>query len=147
MIQMKTLLTMQNALDNSLKNSEKRNEMKIRRSAIAEAIEFDETVKETHKTWKGSEKPRQEQLEEITDVLFFLLQLVNHKNSGKEDKDYMHDVGMKKLIKAILLGEPDEIFEAYKCLAEIHGFTEEEIYDKYMQKWEFNMRRSDHNRK
>ena len=83
------LLMYQNFLDSKINNIKERKLFDIKISFLAELIEFNEETPETHKTWKARVIDNKKILEELTDVYFFLAQIINHiyKNNMNIFKD------------------------------------------------------------
>ena len=73
------ILRLQAILDRSMNNTRFRTLRDIKLSLIAEAIEFNEETPESHKTWKTKKHSKEKELEELTDIWFFLAQMVNFK--------------------------------------------------------------------
>lgn len=135
--------------DNGFNPSE-RTDDKIRLSAIAECIEFNEELKETHKTWKQKDTLDQKlQLEELTDIMFFIAQLFNKNNIT--DCDYAistpeEDMSINgALLDLICNLSKDsncyEILQSYGVLINTAKYSLDEVYDEYLRKWNINMNR------
>ena len=73
------ILNLQKHLDESIHSSRERTLKDIKLSLIAEVIEFNEETPESHKTWKTKPYDKEKELEEFTDIWFFLAQMVNFK--------------------------------------------------------------------
>lgn len=73
------ILKLQKYLDESIHSSRERTLKDIKLSLIAEVIEFNEETPESHKTWKTKKHSKEKELEELTDIWFFLAQMVNFK--------------------------------------------------------------------
>ncbi len=131
-----------------------RTEEKIMLSIIAETIEFNEELEETHKTWKQKEIKRESQLEELTDILFFIAQWVNFiedrdnfvedyvelydtKGNSIEDKNFW----LLDFIDCVNSRDLDQVLESYCGLVGMNNFEISEIYAEYERKWEINMQR------
>ena len=72
------ILKLQKYLDESIHNARPRTIDDIKKSIIAECIEFDEETPQSHKTWKTKPYNKEKQLEELTDIWFFVAQMVNY---------------------------------------------------------------------
>ncbi|MEG1142154.1 MAG: dUTP diphosphatase, partial [Clostridia bacterium] len=142
---------------------EERTVDKIKISAIAECVEFNEETLETHKTWKQKEFKKESMLEELTDIVFFISQLVNsrHRNwleVGKGDyflrateelfkpekydcEKHSLNVYLTNLIVTLSIGSTYEVIERYAMLVNASRFTKEDIFKEYERKWKINMTR------
>lgn len=121
--------------------------------------EFQEWLRElpqelNFKTWKKKEYKREDELIEITDCLFFILQWVNANNFTKS----MLDIYSRKLeifekainenlrtlismFKNYLWTDKTLIiFSIWICICIERGFTKDEIIQAYLTKWKRNMR-------
>ncbi|MGL5188237.1 MAG: dUTP diphosphatase [Cetobacterium sp.] len=118
-------------------------------STIAECIEFNEELKETHKTWKQKEINEGKQLEELVDILFFIAQLSNYlKEESFDDaikNDFIGDVNssLLTLINFLSYEHIDMlcILVEYGCIVNSMGFVLEDIFNEYFRKWNINMGR------
>lgn len=164
MISFKKLLEMQEQLDGTITEARKsdpdfreRTIKDIRISAIAEVIELNEEMKDTHKTWKQKEFDIEKAKIEAVDVLFFLLQSVNkfkellseanYRNLeramgiifneflSEEEPDYL------SLISYILTDFIPFAFETLISFFKKLGMDKQEVIDTYCRKWEINMQR------
>ena len=72
------MLELQKFQDKHIKNNIPRELKHIKLSLIAEAVEFNEETKDTHKTWKPFKYDKEKELEELVDVWFFTAQLINY---------------------------------------------------------------------
>ena len=70
------ILNLQKHLDENIHSSRERILKDIKLSLIAEVIEFNEETPESHKTWKSKHYDKEKELEEFTDIWFFLAQMV-----------------------------------------------------------------------
>ena len=73
------MIMYQKFLDEKINNVRTRDLRDIKKSLLAELIEFDEETPESHKTWKEKEVDKNMMLEELTDVYFFFSQMINWK--------------------------------------------------------------------
>ena len=148
-IKLLELQAMQKQLDNAIVNKRERNESDIITSAIAEIIEWNETTKFSHKTWKTKIYTRAEQLEEFVDILFFILQLNNHYKLIPTNKItiLMQLEKLKSynfLISNIIDAKQEKmsrIFGCYFKVAELFGYSSNEIYEEYKRKHRINLNR------
>ena len=164
------LLNLQKILDeNTAKTREngftprERNEMDI---IFSIDDELQEWLKElpselNFKTWKQKEYSREKELEELTDILFFILQLANHKEYFKgnfkssfciwEEYPEIDNISINienrnnfiRNLKFDLYVEQykKDLFEDYSILCIWRKFSKEDILDKYWEKWQKNMER------
>ena len=72
------ILNLQKHLDKSIHSSRERTLEDIKLSLIAEVIEFNEETPQSHKTWKTKPYNKEKELEELTDIWFFVAQMVNY---------------------------------------------------------------------
>lgn len=122
---------------------------KIVLSTIAECIEFNEELKETHKTWKQKEINEEKQLEELVDILFFIAQLSNYlKEEGSDyamSNPYSGDVNssLLELINFLTHDNIDmyDVLSEYGCIVNSMGFMLDDIFNEYFRKWNINMGR------
>lgn len=153
----KDMLELQEALDNKLK-SNNRTEQQILLSMVAEVIEFNEELECSHKTWKTKiNHSIEKQKEEIVDVLFFYLQLINYKKREKgtykidsycrlfdtidNDKIFSvtnHNDSLLELIYNVTFSDCYSI--GYNIIANINYFeiSQDELYELYFKKWNEN---------
>ena len=122
--------------------------------------EFQEWLRElpqelNFKTWKKKEYKREDELIELTDWLFFILQWVNANNFTKS----MLDIYSRKLeifekainenlrtlismFKNYLWTDKTLIiFSIWICICIESGFTKDEIIQTYLTKWKKNIQR------
>lgn len=124
-----------------------RNLQKIVLSAIAECIEFNEETEETHKTWKQKEFKQENKLEELTDIMFFIAQLVNDLGEDYADLDNLYNYELNdallNLINELSSGDYDSyyIVRKYSDLVVSAGYKKEEVFKEYERKWKINMTR------
>ena len=71
------MIMYQKFLDEKINNVRTRDLRDIKKSFLAELVEFDEETPESHKTWKEKEVDEKLLLEELTDVYFFFSQIIN----------------------------------------------------------------------
>ena len=62
------ILELQKLLDKSIHSTRPRTLEDIKKSIIAECIEFDEETPQSHKTWKTKPYDKAKELEELTDI-------------------------------------------------------------------------------
>ncbi|WP_324283603.1 dUTP diphosphatase [Fusobacterium polymorphum] len=72
------MLKLQKVLDDNIDNVRPRTIDDIKKSIIAECIEFDEETAQSHKIWKTKPYDKEKELEELTDIWFFVAQMVNY---------------------------------------------------------------------
>lgn len=167
------LLNLQKILDeNTVKTRQngftprERNEMDIIFSIDDELQEWLKELPQelNFKTWKQKEYSREKELEELTDVLFFILQLANFKSSiinfferdfEKWEKIMKVNIEFKRgfddleardfLVDdfKLNLGEIYNHFliRNYIILCTWRNFTKQDILNKYWEKWQKNMER------
>lgn len=151
------ILKLQKHLDKNLNNVRPRTLRDIVLSLIAEYIEFNEETPESHKTWKTKPYDKQKELEELTDMYFFLAQMVNF--GIEHSKSY-------GVVKYEIINSFNEKFEysyyskilnnlflpAYNCdslsiakeifkITGSYGYTKDDILNCYWEKWQKNMQR------
>ena len=129
--------------------------------------EFQEWLKElpqeyNFKNWKKKEYSREKELEELADILFFILQLANRLqglnlfyrsafklwDNIKEKIDFSNEELRGSLIKNMkysLYGTDDRdissIMYDYVIICHSREFTKKEIMNKYWEKWKKDMKR------
>ena len=164
------MLVYQKFLDDRINNIRPRDIRDIKKSFLAEMTEFDEETPESHKTWKKRDIDNKKILEELTDVYFFLAQMINYlyeNNSnifqGKEPLekknilvkiDYDFRVGNHSFTddkKDVYLDITEAvskriininyILQLLGHFTYLYGFTEEDIYKSYYRKWKKNLER------
>ena len=79
------MIMYQKFLDEKINNVRTRDLRDIKKSFLAELVEFDEETPESHKTWKEKEVDEKLLLEELTDVYFFFSQMVNYLYANNEN--------------------------------------------------------------
>ncbi|MGL5962771.1 MAG: dUTP diphosphatase [Cetobacterium sp.] len=132
----------------------------IKISAIAEVIEFQETLKETHKFWVENKYTRKDSLEEFIDILFFVIQLeTQYMNINQEEELENYNKIMNKefysnRIKSVKINDDIEelmirilrndswgIIETLGVIAEWMGFDADEINEAHRIKYSKNLKR------
>lgn len=160
----------QNFLDSKINNIKERKLFDIKISFLAELVEFNEETPETHKTWKARVIDNEKILEELTDVYFFLAQIINHiyknnmnifKDKTAEEKDkilnnlenfykidnrnvYDDKQETLLLISETVSSKELDIYFLIKLMAyftNLYGFTKEDILKSYYKKWKKNLER------
>ncbi len=148
------ILNLQKHLDESIHSSRKRTEEDIKLSLIAECIEFNEETKDSHKTWKTKPYNKQNELEELTDILFFIAQLYNTFDKKDTMVEYgcdvfnnsenyltLNSVKITGIIIEFLGGYNNIALGLYLSLVNKYGYTKEDILNCYWEKWQKNMKR------
>ena len=156
------ILNLQKHLDENLNNVRPRCLTDIKKSIIAECIEFDEETPQSHKTWKTKPYDKEKELEELTDIWFFVAQMVNHceateeitefekrdlfKFFNNENNPYMEEINVLTII--FDLRSPTMSYEYLKWviidlsnLTNQYGYTTDDILKTYWEKWQKNMKR------
>lgn len=150
------ILKLQAILDSNINNTRERTLQDIKLSLIAEVIEFNEETEDSHKTWKTKEINKEAQLEELTDILFFIAQWINYKkNNGlmlpeieelsevfESEKEINKRIKCTNLISGFFnnFRETSIIFY-YTSLTANYGYTLSDILNCYWSKWQKNMLR------
>lgn len=156
------LLEMQKQLDEEVANPRENGFVPRKRTLLDIKLalddEFQEWLRElpqelNFKTWKKKEYKREDELIELTDCLFFILQWVNANNFTKS----MLDIYSRKLeifekainenlrtlismFKNYLWTDKTLIiFSIWICICIERGFTKEEIIQAYLTKWKINI--------
>nr|DAP86927.1 MAG TPA: NTP-PPase-like protein [Caudoviricetes sp.] len=150
------ILNLQKYLDESLNNVRERTLRDIKLSLIAEVIEFNEETYESHKTWKTKPYDKAKELEEFTDIWFFLAQMVNFKleisenfveikneitklfNNGTNLK-LIYQPNIENLIMSVLYGNDFQILQNLMIISANKGYTKDDILNCYWKKWQKNM--------
>lgn len=152
------ILRLQAILDRSMNNTRFRTLTDIKLSLIAETIEFNEETPESHKTWKTKEYSKEKELEELTDIWFFLAQMVNFKLENSDSfvetknevvKRFDEGINLKSdpcadienLISNALYGNVLLIVENLLVISYNYGYTKNNILKTYWEKWQKNMQR------
>ena len=107
------ILKLQKHLDESIHSSRKRTLGDIKKSMIAECIEFDEETPQSHKTWKTKTYDKAKELEELTDIYFFYAQYINFYAPTLEQEQF------KELNDVFMNIEKQEGFKVYTNLISI----------------------------
>lgn len=114
------------------------------------------------KTWKEKEYNIENELIELTDILFFILQLFNYYNYKKnddllktwKDKDKLYDFDVAEvksgimnptiinrviqIKKALYNDDFIGVFYNYMTLCKFRGFNCEDMIESYKKKWQHN---------
>lgn len=156
------MLELQKYLDSKICSFRSRGIKDIKKSLIAECIEFDEETKDSHKTWKKHIHNKEKELEELTDIWFFTAQLVNYSYENRdittlerkelfkffEDDNlaYSGDIGILDVIWDIRSPVMDYDFLKFLILDLIvvtnkYGYRKDDILRVYWDKWQKNMER------
>ena len=156
------LLNLQKELDKKIINYRPRKLKDIKKSLIAECIEFDEETIDSHKTWKTNKRCKEKELEELTDIWFFVAQLINYaydigdvtitevKNLDvffmESNYNYFGDIDILTVVND--LRTPVMTYEwlrvivrDLKCLSLNYGYKHNDILDCYWTKWNKNINR------
>lgn len=156
------ILKLQKHLDESIHSVRPRTIDDIKKSIIAECIEFDEETPQSHKTWKTKPYNKEKELEELTDIWFFVAQMVNYS-------EYMDKITVLEKQKLNIFFEDnkspyrskndilDIIFDVKNSymdydwlrflitdlmiLSNQYGYTTQDILKTYWEKWQKNMQR------
>ena len=156
------MLDLQEYLDKSIHSARPRMLEDIKKSLIAECIEFDEETPQSHKTWKTKPYNKEKELEELTDIWFFVAQMVNYS-------EYMDKITVLEKQKLNIFFEDnkspyrskndilDIIFDVKNSymdydwlrflitdlmiLSNQYGYTTQDILKTYWGKWQKNMQR------
>ena len=155
------ILNLQKYLDESIHSSRKRTLGDIKKSMIAECIEFDEETPQSHKTWKTKTYDKAKELEELTDIYFFYAQYINFYAPTLEQEQFkeLNDVfmniekqeGFKVYTNLISIldviaehfnfGPLSNMLEKLLYLTYKYGYTKDDILNCYWEKWQKNMKR------
>lgn len=156
------LLNLQKELDKKIINYRPRKLKDIKKSLIAECIEFDEETIDSHKTWKTNKRYKKKELEELTDIWFFVAQLINYacdigdvsitevRNLDvffkTEDYSYFGDTDVLTIINDVRTPRFTyeflrELVRDLKCLSLNYGYKHNDILDCYWNKWNKNINR------
>lgn len=156
------LLNLQKELDKKIINYRPRKLKDIKKSLIAECIEFDEETIDSHKTWKTNKRYKEKELEELTDIWFFVAQLINYAYDigdvtitevrnldvffKTEDYTYFGDTDVLTIINDVRTPRFTyeflrELVRDLKCLSMNYGYKHNDILDCYWNKWNKNIER------
>lgn len=152
------ILNLQKELDKNLNNVRPRCLRDIKLSLIAEVIEFNEETPESHKTWKTKPYDKEKELEEFTDIWFFLAQMVNFKLEisdnfveikneitklfdDRRNLKLIYQPNIENLIMSVLYGNDFQILQNLIIISANKGYTKDDILRVYWTKWQKNMER------
>ena len=152
------ILNLQKHLDKNIHSSRERTLEDIKLSLIAEVIEFNEETPQSHKTWKTKPYDKEKELEEFTDIWFFLAQMVNFKleksDSFIEIKNeitklfdnrtnlkLIYQPNIENLIMSVLYGNDFQILQNLIIISYNKCYTKDDILNCYWEKWQKNMKR------
>ena len=148
------ILKLQKYLDENIHSSRERTLEDIKLSLIAECIEFNEETKDSHKTWKTKPYNKENELEELTDILFFIAQLYNTFDKKDTMVEYgcdvfnnsenylkLNSVKITGIIIEFLCGYNNIALGLYLSLVNKYGYTKDDILNCYWEKWQKNMQR------
>lgn len=156
------MLELQKYLDSKICSFRSRGIKDIKKSLIAECIEFDEETKDSHKTWKKHIHNKEKELEELTDIWFFTAQLVNYSYENRDitplerkelDKFlndgnlvYSGDINVLDVIFDLKAPVMDYAFLKFLVLdlmvvSNNYGYTKNDILDVYWKKFNKNLER------
>lgn len=164
------LLELQRILDENTTKTRENGFTPRQRNEIDIILSLDDELQEwlkelpselNFKTWKQKEYSRDKEHEEITDILFFILQLTNYEEFYKIPFKKSFDDWVEPKIKTVYETElearkiivyffkkdlyheqfRDDILEDYKMLCNWRKFSKQDILDKYFEKWQKNMER------
>ncbi|MGP1428965.1 MAG: dUTP diphosphatase [Fusobacterium sp.] len=156
------ILSLQKYLDDNINNIRPRYLRDIKMSLIAECVEFNEETKESHKTWKTKEYDKSKELEELTDIWFFVAQMINYCNDNENlsmlqienlnkyfSNDFSEYIEPTNILNIIfyLKGERTD-YDYFKflimeliVLTNQYGYKTYDILNCYWEKWQKNMKR------
>ena len=156
------MLELQKHLDSKICSFRSRVIKDIKKSLIAECIEFDEETKDSHKTWKKLNYNKEKELEELVDIWFFVAQLVNYSYENRdittlerkelfkffEDDNlaYTGDINVLDVIFDVRSPIMDYDFLKFLILdlmviTNKYGYTKNDILDVYWKKFNKNLER------
>lgn len=156
------ILKLQKHLDKNLNNVRPRCLRDIKMSLIAECVEFNEETKESHKTWKTKPYDKEKELEELTDIWFFVAQMVNYfkeygnlsllqierlnKYFSNDFSEYVEPIGILKIIFYLKSGRMDYEYIKFlimdlMVLTNQYSYKTYDILNCYWEKWQKNMQR------
>lgn len=156
------ILNLQKHLDKNLNNVRPRYLRDIKMSLIAECVEFNEETKESHKTWKTKKYDKSKELEELTDIWFFVAQMINYCNDNENlsmlqienlnkyfSNDFSEYIEPTNILNIIfyLKGERTD-YDYFKflimeliVLTNQYGYKTYDILNCYWEKWQKNIQR------
>ena len=156
------ILELQKLLDKSIHSVRPRTLEDIKKSIIAECIEFDEETPQSHKTWKTKPYNKAKELEELTDIWFFVAQLINYCNDNsnlsilqKENlnrffndhtSSYTESISILDIIFYLKGRRTDYDYIKFliidlMILTNGYCYTKNDILNYYWKKWQKNMSR------
>ena len=156
------MLELQKYLDSKICSFRSRGIKDIKKSLIAECIEFDEETKDSHKTWKKLNYNKEKELEELVDIWFFVAQLVNYSYENRdittlerkelfkffEDDNlaYTGDINVLDVIFDVRSPIMDYDYLKFLILdlmviTNKYGYTKNDILDIYWKKFNKNLER------
>ena len=155
------ILELQKILDENIHNNRERTLGDIKKSMIAECIEFDEETPQSHKTWKTKPYDKSKELEELTDIYFFYAQYINFYSPNLEQEYFekLNDIFMNieerkgfkvftNLVSILdVIAEHFNIYSLSNMLEKLlyltykYGYTKDDILNCYWEKWQKNMQR------
>ena len=156
------ILELQKLLDKSIHSVRPRTLEDIKKSIIAECIEFDEETPQSHKTWKTKPYNKAKELEELTDIWFFVAQLINYCNDNsnlsilqKENlnrffndytSSYTESISILDIIFYLKGRRTDYDYIKFliidlMILTNGYCYTKDDILNCYWEKWQKNMSR------
>lgn len=162
MINFELIQEKQKELDSKINNNRERKINDSLISFMAELIEWQETMPLSHKTWVENEYTKSEQLEEYTDMLFFIAQMYNldevkiNLEELKEDNYYntmknnISVINERVSFHLLMSGAIScmmtdvtihDLLIIYLVVAEAMGYTEEELEKEYLRKHKINLER------
>ena len=156
------ILELQKLLDKSIHSTRPRTIDDIKKSIIAECIEFDEETPQSHKTWKTKPYNKEKELEELTDIWFFVAQMVNYSEhidkitvlEKQKLNIFFEDNKSPYRSKNDILDIIFDVKNSYMdydwlrflitdlmILSNQYGYTTQDILKTYWEKWQKNMSR------
>ena len=171
------LLELQRVLDEEIEKTRNNGFVPRERSELDILLSIDDEFQEwlrelpyedNFKTWKQKEYSGEKELEELTDVLFFLLQYTlsfikkekQHKYDFSTIEKYMNKINYPFMfydyfgespnlelaikffkIKIWINNYIDELFTAYFLIVNLRGVSKEKLLNTYWEKWQKNMTR------
>lgn len=142
------ILELQKILDGNIVSVRDRDLKDIQLSMIAEIIEFNEETKDSHKTWKTKEWDKEKELEELTDIFFFMAQWINYTNPPIFlFEEVFNEIDLNRyadchvLIYEIMCCTEYDVLKTLMKLSQTYGYTKKDILKTYWKKWQKNMKR------